>query len=103
MQVLSVRDGFARVAGRGEEREVDTALVGAVLPGQWLLVFLDAARECLDEARAREVDATLDLLQDALAGRALDDPAFTLPSAMSAEQLAQLAGTPPPLALETPS
>ncbi|MDT7833627.1 HypC/HybG/HupF family hydrogenase formation chaperone [Aquabacterium sp. OR-4] len=95
MQVLATREGFAQVAGRGEQREVNTALVGPVQPGDWLLVFLDTARECIDAARAAEVDATLDLVQAAMAGVAPDplrEPGFSLPSAMTAEQLAALAG-----------
>lgn len=95
MQVLATRPGFATVCGRGETREVATALVGEVRPGDWLLVFLDGARERLDAARAAEVDATLDLVQAAMAGTAPDpghDPGFTLPSAMRPEQLAALAG-----------
>jgi len=105
MQVLRTRPGFALVAGRGEQREVDTALIDEPRPGDWLLVFLDAAREAIDADRAAEVNATLDLLQASLAGdwRAAGtaDPGFTLPSAMSAEALAALAGHPP-TALESP-
>lgn len=90
MQVLSVRAGHARVAGRGEEREVETLLVGDVEPGDWLLVFIDSARERLSAERAAEVDATLDLLADALGGSALGEIGFQLPSAMSADQLQNL-------------
>ena len=95
MQVRAVREGFAQVAGRGERREVSTALVGTVQPGDWLLVFLDGAREIIDADRAAEVNATLDLVQAAMDGGTpdpLDDPGFSLPSAMTAEQLAALAG-----------
>jgi len=106
MQVLTTRPGFALVAGRGEQREVNTALIDAPLPGDWLLVFLDAAREAINADRAAEVNATLDLVQASLAGDGLaarlQDPGFTLPSAMSAEALAALAGHPQP-ALESPT
>jgi hydrogenase expression/formation protein HypC len=96
MQVVSARERRARVQGRGEQREVDTALVGAVAPGEWLLVFLDAARERIDAQRAAEVNAALDLLAGALSGQPLfaGDPGFTLPSALSAHEVAALAGTP---------
>lgn len=94
MQVTATRDGFATAVGRGETREVDTALVGVCAAGDWLLVFLDAARERIDARRAAEVNATLDLL-----GNALSDPAagaapaaFNLPSAMTPAQLAALTG-----------
>lgn len=95
MQVTATRDGFAQVAGRGDRREVSTALVGDVQPGDWLLIFLDGARELIDAARAAEVNATLDLVQAAMDGGApdpLDDPGFSLPSAMTAAQLAALSG-----------
>jgi hydrogenase expression/formation protein HypC len=96
MCVLGTRPGVARVAGRGEEREVDTALVGTPEPGDWLLVFLDAARERLSPQRAHEVNATLDMLAAAMTGQDLADPVFELPSAMSAAQLAMLAAHPGP-------
>lgn len=98
MQVLRSGLGRALVAGRGEQREVDTVLVGDVPPGAWLLVFVDSAREVISAARAAEVDATLDLLQAVLgAGPGLSAAAaatapFTLPSTMSATELAALAG-----------
>ena len=50
MQVETLEPGFAWVCGRGERRRVDVALVGNCQPGDWLLVFLDSARELLDAA-----------------------------------------------------
>lgn len=94
MQVIATRPGFATVQGRGEEREVNTALIGECTPGDWLLIFIDGARERIDAERAAEVNATLDLLGSAFfdAQMAQADAAFTLPSAMSADQLAALTG-----------
>lgn len=94
MQVVATREGFATVTGRGETRDVDTALIGACTAGEWLLVFLDTARARIDAARAAEVDATLDLLAHALSSDpdAHAEAAFTLPSAMSPAQLAALTG-----------
>ena len=87
MQVTSVIPGFANVAGRSETRRVGTRLIDDVAPGQWLLVFLDDAREAITPERAAEVNATLDLLAAAMgqgASPALpDDPGFALPSAMN--------------------
>jgi hydrogenase expression/formation protein HypC len=87
MQVLEVSPGFARVRGRGETKRVDTALIEPPQPGDWLLIFLDGAREAI---------TALDLVAEAMAGLGADlmpaDPGFDLPSAMSAEQLAALAG-----------
>lgn len=93
MRVLAARPGHATVQGRGRVCEVQTALVGEVACGDWLLVFLDSARECITAARAAEVNATLDLLEAALAapGDVQDTvPAFDLPSRLSAVQMAQL-------------
>jgi hydrogenase expression/formation protein HypC len=93
MQVNAVEPGHALCAGRGELRRVRTALVGDVSPGDWLLVFIDSAQEVISAARAQEVDATLDLLQQALQGTAQpDDVAFALPSSMSHEQILALSG-----------
>lgn len=94
MQVLSTSPGHALVAGRGEQRTVNTALVEALHPGDWVLIFMDAARERISAERAAEVNATLDLVAEVMAGAGADAgqnaAAFALPSAMSAEQLAAL-------------
>ncbi|MBX3603978.1 MAG: HypC/HybG/HupF family hydrogenase formation chaperone [Piscinibacter sp.] len=96
MQVFASEPGHAWVAGRGERRRVSTALVGDCAVGDWLLVFLDSARERIDAARAAEVDALLDLVSDALAGRppaaVPRDPGFELPSRLDPAALAALAG-----------
>ncbi|KQP15006.1 HypC/HybG/HupF family hydrogenase formation chaperone [Pseudorhodoferax sp. Leaf267] len=92
MQVLSSTPGHALCSGRGETRTVRTALVGPVAVGDWLLVFLDSAQEQLDAARAREIEATLDLLAQAMAGDASGDAAFTLPSSMAPAELRALVG-----------
>ena len=92
--VESWADG-ALVTGRGRSERIDTRLVGAVAPGDWVLVFQGAARERLDAERAAEIGAALDLLEAGLAGdaaAALSDPGFLLPSQMSAAQLAALTG-----------
>ena len=97
MQVLRVEPGHAWVSGRGDTRRVNTALVGPCEPGDWLLVFLDGARERLSPERAHEVDATLDLIDQALHGLPSAGPAlaaFALPSGLSAADVAALAGRP---------
>lgn len=94
MQVVAAEDRFALCEGRGERRRVSTALVGPVAPGDWLLVFLDDARERIDAQRATEVNAALDLVLSAMQGRdALADIDFALPSQMTAEQMHALTGT----------
>lgn len=94
MQVITVEPGHARCLGRGEHRRVNTALVGAAVPGEWLLIFIDSAQERISDERAREINATLDLMDAALQGNSLDlSVGFSLPSAMSREQLLALSGS----------
>lgn len=98
MRVLEAGPGGALAERRGRIERVDLRLVGPCEPGQWLLVFQGAARELLEPQRAAEIDAALGLLEAGLAGdheRASGDPGFALPSALSAEQVAALAGAPP--------
>lgn len=52
----------------GSEVVVDTLLTGPVSPGQWLLVFLGAAREIVSAADAAKVAAAIDALDAALVG-----------------------------------
>ena len=94
MQVMLVEPGFANVAGRSETRRVGTRLIGDCDIGDWLLVFLDDARELITPERAAEVNATLDLLATAI-GQAEsatipDDPGFALPSAMDVQAVQRM-------------
>lgn len=93
MQVVESDSRFALCEGRGERRRINTALVGAVVPGDWLLVFLDDAREAIDADRAAEVNAALDLVMGAMQGAGADHAVdFALPSQMNADQLRALTG-----------
>lgn len=93
MQVMAVEPGHVRCIGRLGLRRVRSALVGEVAVGDWLLVFLDSAQERISAERAREVDATLDMIEAVMQGEGGDgDAAFALPSAMSEEQLRALSG-----------
>lgn len=93
MQVIEADGRFALCEGRGERRRINTALLGQVQAGDWLLVFLDDAREAIDAERATEVNAALDLVLGAMQGAALpDDVDFALPSQMSPEQMRALTG-----------
>lgn len=99
MWVVTVEPGFAQVIGRGETRRVRTSLVDDCQPGQWLLVFLDDARELITHERAAEVNTTLDLLAAAIGQSAPsafhDDPGFVLPSAMDVQALQQMTQSQP--------
>jgi hydrogenase expression/formation protein HypC len=108
MQVRRVEPGHAVCDGRGEQRRVRTALVGEVALGDWLLIFIDSAQQRLSAQRAAEIDAVLDLVQDALAGQAACPdaaaaPAFELPSRMTVRQMQVLSGARPPSDHESPS
>jgi len=112
LRVIASTPGHALCEGRGETREVETALVGPCEPGEWLLTFLGSARERISAERAAEVNATLDLLAAVMGSAA---PAcgetdevetnlgFALPSAMGADQVAVLTGRPSFLSTEIPS
>ena len=93
MQVLDSDGRYALCEGRGERRRINTALVGEVAAGDWLLVFLDDAREQIDATRASEVDAALDMVLSAMQGNDVPGAVdFALPSRISAEQLKALTG-----------
>lgn len=93
MQVIEADGRFALCEGRGERRRVNTALVGDVRRGDWLLVFLDDARERIEADRAAEVNAALDLVLGAMQGHGVDrDVDFALPSQMTPEQMKALTG-----------
>jgi len=68
MQVLEGAEGRALCADGLETRWVDTRLVDPPQPGDWLLVFLDAARERLDSERAAQIRDALRALEAAMAG-----------------------------------
>jgi len=68
MQVIESLPGRALCRGLGEQREVDTLLVGDAPPGSWLLVFLDSARERLTEEQAARISEALTALELAMRG-----------------------------------
>lgn len=68
MQVKEVRETYAICEGRNGRQNINTLLVGDVVPGQWLMTFLDSAREIIDAEQAALVNAALDGLQALAAG-----------------------------------
>ena len=68
MQVVSHEGGYALCEGMGEQRQVDTLLVGEQPVGSWLLVFLNSAREVLSEERAKQISDALQAVNMAMQG-----------------------------------
>ena len=68
MQVIESDFGFALCRARDGEHRVDTRLVGAVEAGEWLMVFLGAARERMSEEAARQAADALEALEMAMRG-----------------------------------
>jgi len=99
MQIEHAEGRRAWARGRQGRQQLDTALVGTVQPGDWVLVHLDSARERIDAQRAAEIDEALDLLEAVISGdgaSASTPVSFELPSALSAEQLLELTGSVAP-------
>lgn len=63
MQVIEANENSAVCVGRNGRQVINTMLLGRVEVGQWLMTFLDAGREVIDEQRAGMVNAALDGLQ----------------------------------------
>lgn len=55
MRVVKVGDYHAVCDDGTRLRRIDTSLIDTPTPGDWLLVFLDAAREILDAASAQTI------------------------------------------------
>jgi len=62
MQVVAIEGVFAVCDSRNGRSRINTMLLDDVLPGQWLLTFLDTARETIDAERAKMIDSALDAL-----------------------------------------
>lgn len=93
MQITAIEPGHALCEGRGQQRRINTALVGPMSLGDWVLLFIDSAQEHISAARAQEINATLDLMEAVMHGESIGTQvAFALPSAMSTEQLLALSG-----------
>jgi hydrogenase expression/formation protein HypC len=71
MQVIESRPGEVLCRGMGEQRQVDTLLVGDQPVGSWLLVFLDSAREVISPQQALQISQALTALK--LATRGVSD------------------------------
>lgn len=76
MQVIAIEGVFALCDGRNGRSRINTMLLDDVAPGQWLLTFLDTARETIDAERAAMVNSALDALQLTAAGHLDVDACF---------------------------
>ena len=77
MQVIEVGFGFALCRARDGNHHIDTRLVGEVEAGEWLMVFLGAARERMSEEAARQAGDALEALEMAMRGETDFDHLFT--------------------------
>lgn len=73
MKIVSV-DGLRAMAANDERREeIDLSLTGPLEPGTWVLTFLGAARDVLDEDEAKKIAAAVEALQRVMAGGDMGD------------------------------
>ncbi len=76
MQVVAVDGNAATCRGRHGTQDVDVSLVAPVLPGEWLLTFLGAARGRLDADAAAQIGRALDALESIERGETIDVGSF---------------------------
>lgn len=78
MQVIEPGEGRALCRRRGDDelQQVDMLLVGDLPKGSWVLVFLGAAREVLDELSANQISDALSALDIAMHGGGQVDHLF---------------------------
>ncbi|WP_233869351.1 HypC/HybG/HupF family hydrogenase formation chaperone [Paraburkholderia adhaesiva] len=75
-RVLHANGLRAECESRGGPCTVDLSLTGPVAPGTWVLTFLGAAREVIDETRARDIEAALTALEAIARGETSVDSYF---------------------------
>jgi hydrogenase expression/formation protein HypC len=76
MQVVAADGNAATCSGRSGTQCIDVSLLGPVVPGEWLLTFLGAARGRLDADEAAQIGRALDALESIERGEPLDVAAF---------------------------
>lgn len=76
MQVVESDGWRSRCMARDGLHEIDTSLIGALQPGQWIMVFLGAAREVISEETARMTADALAALELAMGGETNVDHLF---------------------------
>lgn len=68
MQVMALSGVFAECLGRNGKQRINMMLLDQVQVGDWILTFLDTAREHIDAKQAQLINAALDGLSLAQAG-----------------------------------
>lgn len=68
MQVLEVCETYAVCRGRNGCQNINIMLVGEVAIGQWLITFLNTAREIISAEQAAQINSALDGLQALVEG-----------------------------------
>ena len=68
MRVVEAHSHFAVCETGDRQKRVNTLFVGEVETGQWLLVFLDSAREILTEEQALQLNNALLAVDQAING-----------------------------------
>lgn len=76
VQVICGDGTVVRCEGPDGEIDVDVSLVGAVVPGEWLLMFLGAARGRLEAAEAARIRQALGALEAIARGEPFDVAEF---------------------------
>lgn len=96
MRVEQVFEHFiwAREYEAAECRKVETALINPVQVGDWVLVFINSARETITPERAHEIIQTQALIKSFMLGRPLLDEQvdFALPSEMTQQEIEKIVG-----------
>jgi hydrogenase expression/formation protein HypC len=76
MQIVALEGEHAWCEGMGERKRIDTLLIGAQPVGTWVLVFLDSAREVLNEEDARRITQAVQAVNLAMQGDTQVDHLF---------------------------
>ncbi len=72
MQIVSCQGSTALCEIQGVQHQIDLSLVGGQPVGQWVLVFLGAAREVISSERAKQVQQALLAVESVMRGEATD-------------------------------
>jgi hydrogenase expression/formation protein HypC len=76
VRVVACEGTVARCEGRDGVVDVDVSLVAPVVPGEWLMTFLGAARGRLDADEAARIGLALGALEAIERGEPFDAAAF---------------------------